>query len=90
MPTGPRPPPLEEAAHPGTGYGPCPPVDVLVAVDDVPARRPPPAARRPPPAARDSRVLWVPGAGHHVTLDALPAEDRATAVGMVTRRAAGR
>lgn len=43
-----------------------------------------------PPAAHDSRVLWAPGAGHHVTLDALSATDRATAAAMLTRWAGRR
>ncbi|MEV7790786.1 S28 family serine protease [Streptomyces sp. NPDC087512] len=41
------------------------------------------------PGGRDSRVLWVPGGNHHVTVADLPAADRAEAVAMIRRWAGG-
>ncbi|WP_239081006.1 hypothetical protein [Streptomyces coelicoflavus] len=41
------------------------------------------------PGARDSRVLWVPNANHHVTVGDLPDADRSDAVAMIRRRAGG-
>ncbi|MGJ5748677.1 PS-10 peptidase S37 [Streptomyces puniciscabiei] len=50
-----------------------------------------PAVAEPfPPGARDSRVLWAPGANHHVSIADLSSADRARAVGMITRWAARR
>ncbi|WP_108986711.1 S28 family serine protease [Streptomyces coelicoflavus] len=41
------------------------------------------------PGARDSRVLWVPNANHHVTVGDLPDADRSDAVAMIRRWAGG-
>lgn len=37
------------------------------------------------PGGPDSRVLWVPGGNHHITIGQLTPDDRAEAVATLTR-----